>query len=78
MKTCLTLILVGLLAGCATKPDWVQEGKTSKDANYDVIQCYDGLLKEYPGFEKLSDEEMRGLMNDCMKKKGYRDKRVEP
>lgn len=73
MKKTIYYSVLFLLIGCATKPNWVQEGKTPREANLDVIQCYDYELKQHAGFEDLTDQEIKQLMSECMKAKGYRD-----
>lgn len=76
MKIFLTLIVTCLLIGCATKPDWVQAGKTQQDAKYDAVQCYDGLLKQHSSLEGFTQQEIYQLQSECMKEKGYHDNRL--
>jgi len=76
MKKTIYYSVLFLLIGCATRPHWVQEGKTWEETNEDRVQCYDSELKHHAQFENLTDQEISQLMRTCMEGKGYRDKRL--
>ena len=67
---CLFVIVLGM-TGCAAESKWVQEGKTPLQAEEDIFECENTLLRKHNNFAGLSDKEIDNLMDQCMKSKGY-------
>jgi len=73
MRTIFFLFTLIIVTGCATEPNWVQEGKTKRDMKYDRIACYDSLLGKHKQFAGLTDKQIEDLKAECMRAKGYQD-----
>ena len=66
------LLMVVLLAGCASHPQWVQEGKTEADTERDYDECYAQTKQRYG--TDLESPHFTTDLNQCMESRGYKRK----
>ena len=66
-------LLVGILGtGCASHPQWVQEGKTEADTERDYNECYKQTKQRYG--TDLESPHFTADLNQCMESRGYKRK----
>jgi len=71
--TVLGCLLIGVLvAACATKVEWTQEGKTEADTERDYDACYAQTSQRYGS--DLESPHFTADLNQCMESRGYRRK----
>jgi hypothetical protein len=72
LKAVGVLLMVVLLAGCASHAQWVQEGKTQVDTERDYDECYAQTKQRYG--TDLESPHFTADLNQCMESRGYRRK----
>ena len=63
------LLAVLLISGCASRPNWVQEGKSDAETDRDYRECYDQTQKKYG--TNLESPHFRVDLDQCMESRGY-------
>lgn len=58
-----------LLAACATKPGWYQEGKSEEETKRDYAQCRAQVRDKYGS--DLQSPHFIADLNTCMELRGY-------
>ncbi len=66
------LLVLALLTGCATKVEWVQEGKSDAETQRDYKECYAQTKQRYG--TDLESPHFTADLNQCMESRGYKRK----
>ena len=74
-KTIRFLFLVLLLTSCASRPTWLQEGKTSTDTERDFNDCYAEAKRKFG--TNLESPLFTIDVKQCMESRGYKQIRIE-
>ena len=65
--TILAVALLTFIAGCASDPSWRKAGVSREDATTALSEC-----KYQVGLSKVSQDQQREIIANCMQGKGYR------
>ena len=65
-------MVLALVTACASRPDWVQEGKTEADTDRDYTQCYQQTQQRYG--TNLESPHFKTDLDQCMESRGYKKK----
>jgi hypothetical protein len=74
-KTMWCLLMLLLITGCASRPLWLQEGKTEAETERDFNNCYAQAKQKFG--TNLESPLFTTAVNQCMESRGYTQMRME-
>ena len=74
-KTMWLVLVLFLMAGCASRPVWVQEGKTDTQTERDFNDCHTQAKQKFG--TNLESPLFTTAVNQCMESRGYNQIRLQ-